>query len=205
MNLPNKITIIRVILIPIYMLFAFPLDFLPDLGFMSKYRLFFALFIFIVASITDSVDGHIARKYNMVTDFGKFLDPIADKLLVTAALLAITMVPKFGKYYLWATMIILTREFAVTGMRLVAASTGTVIAAGMAGKIKTTSQCIALITLQTAWAVQEALSSVRFFSVTSEVLFWIGNIGLIFAVFMTIYSGIEYFVKNAGVFKKGTM
>ena len=199
MNLPNKLTVMRVILIPIYMIFAFPWpDFMPDLGFLTKYKLLFALFIFVVASVTDTLDGNIARKRNLVTDFGKFLDPIADKLLVSVALLAITLL---SKYYIWATMIILAREFAVTGLRLVAASRGTVIAAGKSGKIKTVSQCIALYGILGGWAFGDCFETVKFFQVVSKVLLIAGNIILVFAVIMTIYSGIEYFVKNKGCLK----
>ncbi|MBQ3848322.1 MAG: CDP-diacylglycerol--glycerol-3-phosphate 3-phosphatidyltransferase [Clostridia bacterium] len=203
MNLPNRITIARIIMIPIYMFFAFPFpDFMPYLGFVTDYKLIFALVIFVVASLTDMLDGKIARKRNIVTDFGKFLDPIADKLLVTVALLSLTLV---SKYYIWATMIVLTREFAVTGMRLIAASRGKVIAAGKSGKLKTLTQCIALITLLTAWAARDSFPSVPVIRTISTVLFWAGNIILVFSVIMTIYSGCEYFVKNKDLFKKDEM
>lgn len=194
MNLPNKITLIRIALIPVFMIFAFPypeflqgID-LPVLAFFVKYSDIFALALFVIAASTDALDGHIARKYNLVTDFGKFLDPIADKLLVTAALLALMCV---DSTYAWATMIILIREFVVTGLRLVAGTKGIVIAAGNLGKLKTVFQTAALSVLLAAPVFPAKIAS---------VVYIIGDVLMALAVILTIVSGIEYLYKNRKVF-----
>ena len=135
-----------------------------------------SLAIFIVASLTDSLDGYIARHYNQVTDFGKFLDPLADKLLVIAAM---CMFCQWGVFPAWALMIVLTREFAVTGLRLVAVGKGTVIAAGWSGKVKTASTMI-------------GLCAVLVFPQNAALL-WVVTAVI---VVTTVYSGVEYFVKN---------
>ncbi len=195
MNLPNKITITRIIMIPFFMLFAFPLPswMTPDVGwitFLEENRWYFALGIYSIASLTDFIDGHLARKNNLVTSFGKFLDPIADKLLVTAALLALTPV---NHLYLWATMVILTREFIVTGMRLVAASEGVVIAAGKLGKLKMVMQTIAIVVLLAAGIFPESWQKAWYLA---------GDILLGIAVLLTIVSGWEYVAKNRSLLKK---
>ena len=138
--------------------------------------MYISLAIFIAASLTDSLDGYIARHYNQVTDFGKFLDPLADKLLVIAAM---CMFCQWGVFPAWALMIVLTREFAVTGLRLIAVQKGHVIAAGWGGKVKTASTMVGL-------CVMMALPGVA-------VLNWV-VIGVI--VLTTVYSGVEYFVQN---------
>lgn len=193
MNLPNKITLLRIALIPVFMIFAFPypesmqsISF-PGLSFLVKYSDLIALILFVVAASTDAVDGHIARKYNLVTDFGKFLDPIADKLLVTAALLALMCV---DKVYAWATMIILIREFIVTGLRLVADTKGIVIAAGQLGKLKTVFQTAALSVL---------LAAPVFPAGGEKIVYIIGDILMGIAVLLTIVSGVEYIYKNRKV------
>ena len=135
MTTASKITLVRVALIPVYMVLMYLSKGVPG-GF-----LWGALAVFIVASLTDFVDGQIARRCNQVSDFGKFLDPLADKLLVIAAMVIFC---EWGKMPAWAVMIVLTREFAVTGLRLVAVGKGTVIAAGMSGKIKTATTMIGL-------------------------------------------------------------
>ena len=135
MTLASKITLIRVAFIPVYMVMMYLSGGQPGLW------MWLALGVFILASLTDYIDGQIARKYNQVSDFGKFLDPLADKLLTIAAL---TMFCEWGQVPAWALMIILTREFAVTGLRLVAVGKGTVIAAGWSGKVKTASSMIGL-------------------------------------------------------------
>ena len=193
MNLPNKITLLRIALIPVFMIFAFPYpEFMqsisfPGLSFLVKYSDLIALILFVVAASTDAVDGHIARKYNLVTDFGKFLDPIADKLLVTAALLALMCV---DKVYAWATMIILIREFIVTGLRLVAGTKGIVIAAGKLGKLKTVFQTAALSVL---------LSAPVFPAGGEKIVYIIGDVLMGIAVLLTIVSGVEYIYKNRKV------
>lgn len=189
MNLPNKLTVLRIVLIPVFMIFAFPYpDWFPFLStaewFVNSKDLV-AFIIFVLASVTDFLDGYIARKNNLVTDFGKFLDPIADKLLVTASLLALA---KVSPVYVWATMIILIREFVVTGIRLVAAGKGVVIAAGQLGKWKTATQMIALSVL--LFAPVLPMGDFRF------IVFLIGNVFMAVSVALTIISGIEYIYKN---------
>ena len=170
MTTASKITMIRVVLIPVYMVFMYLS------GGQSGLWMWLGLGVFIIASLTDFVDGQIARKCNQVSDFGKFLDPLADKLLVIAAM---TMFTEWGVMPAWALMLVLTREFAVTGLRLVAVGNGTVIAAGWSGKVKTFSTMVGLCAMM-------ALPSV-------DILNWI-VIGVI--VVTTVYSGVEYFVQN---------
>ena len=198
MNLPNKITIARIILIPFFMIFAFPTpSWFPGHTFLRDIGPYIALVIYIIASVTDALDGHIARKRNLITSFGKFLDPIADKLLVTAALLA--LVP-YNLMYLWAAMIILTREFIVTGIRLLAAGEGTVIAAGKLGKIKMVLQTIAIIVLLSAYLI--AQWPWEFWAQMGEILIIAGDVAMWAAVIMTIVSGGEYVIKNIHFLKK---
>ena len=170
MTTASKITLIRVAFIPLFMFFMYLSGGQPGLW------MWLSLAIFIIASLTDYVDGHIARKYNQVTDFGKFLDPLADKLLVIAAM---AMLCEWGKFPAWALMIVLTREFAVSGLRMVASQKGTVIAAGWSGKVKTASTMAGL-------CIMMALPQI-------EVLGWI-VMGVI--VVTTLYSGVEYFIQN---------
>ena len=170
MTTASKITLIRVAFIPVFMLFMYLSGGHPGLW------MWISLAIFIFASLTDYVDGHIARKYNQVSDFGKFLDPLADKLLVIAAM---TMFCQWGMMPAWALMIVLTREFAVTGLRLVAVGKGKVIAAGWSGKVKTASTMVGLCT----WMVFPGIA-------------WLGWLVIIVIVVTTVYSGIEYFIQN---------
>ena len=173
MNLPNKLTILRVILIPFFVFFLIS-------PFFDGYGNYIALAIFIIASLTDMADGKIARKYNLVTNFGKFMDPLADKLLITGALCCLL---SDGTVNAVIVMIILAREFIVTGLRLVAASEGIVIAAGMLGKIKTTIQMITVI------------AAVIFGkNLAVDILFWI-------SAFITALSGAQYIIDNRKVFK----
>jgi len=171
------------------MIFAFPypecFSFLTGADWFINSKAIVAFVVFVVASFTDFLDGYIARKDNLVTDFGKFLDPIADKLLVTASLLALAFT---SEAYVWATMIILIREFVVTGMRLIAAGKGVVIAAGKLGKWKTATQMVALSVLLFA----PILPSGTFFTVVT----FIGNIVMAASVVLTIISGVEYIYKN---------
>lgn len=197
MNLPNKITISRIVLIPIFMLFAFPYPasmqgfHIPGLSFLADWRSLIALVLFVIAAVTDALDGHIARKYDLVTDFGKFLDPIADKLLVTVALLAIMAA---RPVYAWATMVILIREFVVTGLRLVAGTKGIVIAAGNLGKLKTVSQTVGLTVLLAAPVFPDPIDG---------ILTIAGDVIMVIAVLLTIVSGIEYLYKNRAVLREG--
>ena len=170
MTTASKITLIRVAMIPVYMVTMYVS------GGVSGLWMWISLGIFIVASLTDFVDGQIARKCNQVSDFGKFLDPLADKLLTIAAM---TMFCQWQVFPAWALMIVLTREFAVTGLRLVAVQKGNVIAAGWSGKVKTASTMVGLCAMM-------ALPGV-------PVLNWV-VIAVI--VITTVYSGGEYFVQN---------
>ena len=170
MTTASKITLIRVAFIPFFMLLMYLSGGLPGLW------MWISLGVFIIASLTDYVDGHIARKYDQVSDFGKFLDPLADKLLVIAAM---TMFCQWGMMPAWALMIVLTREFAVTGLRLVAVGKGKVIAAGWSGKIKTASTMIGLCAMMVFPQIPLICGIV---------------VGVV--VVTTVYSGIEYFVQN---------
>lgn len=170
MTLASKITLIRVVFIPAYM----ALMYLS--GGQSNYWMWIALGVFILASVTDFVDGMIARKYNQVSDFGKFLDPLADKLLTIACMCIFC---QWGQVPAWALMIVLTREFAVTGLRLVAVGKGVVIAAGWSGKIKTATTMVGLCFMM-GFPDNGILCSIV--------------VGII--VLTTVYSGIEYFAKN---------
>ncbi|MGN1017054.1 MAG: CDP-diacylglycerol--glycerol-3-phosphate 3-phosphatidyltransferase [Faecousia sp.] len=170
MTSASKITILRVLLIPFYMAAMYMT------GGEAGIWMWIALGIFIVASITDFVDGYIARTYNQTTDFGKFLDPLADKLLTIAAM---CMFCQWGSFPAWALMIVLTREFAVTGLRLVAVQKGNVIAAGWSGKVKTASTMVGLCAMM-------AIPGVA----------WLNALVIAVIVVTTVYSGVEYFVKN---------
>lgn len=170
MTTASKITLTRVAMIPLYLVTMYLS------GGESGLWMYLSLAIFIVASLTDFVDGYIARHYNQTTDFGKFLDPLADKLLTIAAM---TMFCEWGIFPAWALMIVLTREFGVTGLRLVAVQKGTVIAAGWSGKVKTASTMVGL-------CIMMAVPHI-------EILNWI-VIAVI--VLTTLYSGMEYFVQN---------
>ena len=171
MNLPNKLTIARVICVPIFVVLYY-----LDLN-------IWAFIVFVIASITDMLDGKIARKYNMITNFGKIMDPLADKVLVYAAFCVFV---EKGIMPGWMLIIILAREFAVSGMRTVAASEGKVVAAGMTGKIKTVLQMFAVLFLLLA--------------PYSHVLDVIGQVLLWASLVMTIVSGAEYIIKNKDVF-----
>lgn len=170
MNLPNKLTLMRIILIPVFMVVLY-------WGFPGAN--YAALAIFVIASLTDWLDGKIARSRNLVTDFGKFADPLADKMLVTAAMLWFV---ETGRMPAWALLIVICREFAVSGLRMIASDKGKVIAAGWSGKVKTASTmvCIILMFLIPGIALLDGVC-----------------VGLI--TLTTLYSGVEYFVKNKDV------
>lgn len=206
MNLPNKITISRIILVPIFMIFVIPIpeatvnfsllsfikeEMLAINHFINSYGNYVAAVLFIIAASTDGVDGYIARKHKLITAFGKFLDPIADKLLITAALIALV---QRGVVTGWAAMIIISRELLVTGMRLVAAGEGQVIAANKSGKIKMVCQTV---------AVSVCLLNNFPFSLITEIP--IDSYLMLIAVIATIYSGIDFFAKNIKILKSGGM
>lgn len=177
MNLPNKLTVLRVILIPFFVIVLLT-DCFADA---SKW---IALGIFIIASLTDMLDGKIARKYNLVTNFGKFMDPLADKMLVCSALICLTAL---GKLPAWMTIIIVARDFTISGFRLVAAETGKVIAANYWGKFKTAAQMV-MICLVIA-------------DIQNPVLILITKIFKYLAVLLTIISLAVYLVQNKEVMK----
>ena len=191
MNLANKLTVVRMIFVPIFLL-CMSTDIIP-------YGTLIATIIFILASITDKLDGYIARSRNQVTNFGKFMDPLADKLLVTAALVTLTGINIIPA---WISVIIIAREFAVSGLRSIAAAEGHVIAASNWGKIKTVFQMIAIILLlivanvaSTPWIADIILSNtflINFFTYVPDIVLYI-------ALIITIISGIDYFVKNKSV------
>ena len=174
MNLPNKLTMFRVILIPVFIvvlmtgLIAVPLN------------RYIGTLIFCVASFTDYLDGHIARKYNLVTNFGKFMDPLADKLLVSSALICMI---EMGMLPAWIVIIIISREFIITGFRLIAAEGGLVIAASWWGKIKTVTQMIMIILL--LLGVQGIIATILIF----------------LATLFTVISGVDYIVKNISILR----
>lgn len=170
MTTASKITLVRVFIIPVMILTMYLSKGQPGTW------MWVSLGIFILGSITDYIDGQIARKCNQVSDFGKFLDPLADKLITIAVM---TMFCEWGSFPAWALMIVLTQEFAVTGLRLVAAGKGTVIAAGWSGKVKTASTMLGLCALM------------AFPQVT--VLGWVI---VIMICATTVYSGVEYFIRN---------
>ena len=174
MNAANKLTIFRVILVPIFVIFM-----LNDI---TDYSRLIALIIFAIATITDHFDGAIARKYNMVTSFGQFMDPIADKLLVSSALICLT---SLGEIPAWAVIVIILREFAVSGIRLVAADNGAVIAAAGWGKAKTVAQMVMII----------------IFLLNIPQLYIVSQIALYIAVILTIVSMVDYLIKNKSVIK----
>ncbi|WP_461240348.1 CDP-diacylglycerol--glycerol-3-phosphate 3-phosphatidyltransferase [Paucilactobacillus sp. N302-9] len=192
MNLPNKLTVMRLIAIPFFLLLlVLPLHWgsVTFAGATVPVAQLIAAIIFVAACITDNLDGHIARKYHLVTNFGKFTDPLADKLLVMTAFIMLTST---GIVPAWVTVVIIWRELSVTGLRLLIVETnGEVMAAKMPGKIKTVSQFIAITAL---------LLNNMFFELI-HVPF--GQIMLYICLFFTVYSGIDYFVKGRGVFSDG--
>ena len=179
MNLPNKLTTFRVILIPFFVFFLLA-------PYFEGYGNYIALVIFIVASLTDFLDGKIARKYNLVTNFGKFMDPLADKLLVCSALICLIALDRIPA---WIVIVIISREFIISGFRLIAADNGVVIAASYWGKFKTTFQMIAVILM--------------IFNIPA--LATVTMIMLVIAVVLTVISLVDYVAKNIEVLTKGGM
>ena len=177
MNTANKLTMLRVLLIPVYMIVLY-------WGFHGS--MYVALAIFIIASLTDMLDGKIARKYNLVTNFGKFMDPLADKLLVCSALICMIELRELPA---WMVIIIISREFIISGFRLVASDNGVVIAASYWGKFKTTFQMIGVVLL---------IFNIPALSTLTTIIVWI-------ALALTVISLVDYIVKNAGVLTEGKM
>jgi len=174
MNLPNKLTTFRVVLIPFFIFFL-----MTELIPFSKW---IALAIFCIASLTDFFDGYLARKWNMVTNFGKFMDPLADKLLVCSAIIAFTAMDRMPA---WIVIIIVAREFIISGFRLIAAEKGVVIAASYWGKFKTASQMFMII----------------LFIINIDALFIPGQVLMYIALALTVISLIDYIIKNKDVMK----
>lgn len=180
MNLPNKLTMARVIMIPFFVIFMLT-------GWGGEASKWISLAIFIVASLTDLLDGHIARKHNLVTNFGKFMDPLADKLLVCSALIALVDLNKIAA---WVVIIIIAREFIISGFRLVASDNGVVIAASYWGKFKTTFQMLMIIYLVVD--LQFAYANV------------VGMVLVYVALALTVISLVDYIAKNYKVFLEGS-
>lgn len=174
MNLPNKLTMFRVILIPFFVVFL-----LVDITTIDKW---IALAIFIVASLTDLLDGKIARKYNLVTNFGKFMDPLADKLLVCSALICLV---ELSKIPAWIVIVIIAREFIISGFRLIASDNGVVIAASYWGKFKTTFQIVMICLM---------IADLAALSLLTDIVMWA-------ALILTVVSLIDYLMKNKDVMK----
>lgn len=191
MNLANKLTMLRIFLVPLFLIFISMTDF--------AYSTFIATGIFIIASITDQLDGHIARSRNQITTFGKFMDPLADKLLVTAALISLVELKVIPA---WAAVIIIAREFAVSGLRTIAAAEGKVIAASMWGKVKTVIQIIAIIlslikvNISTSAYLTDLVASNNLIKVIFD---YAPIYSVIVAVIITILSGVDYFAKNKNI------
>ena len=180
MNLPNKLTVLRVFMIPFFVAAL-----LYDGGANQNMR-YVAAALFIIASLTDMLDGKIARKYNLVTNFGKFMDPLADKLLVCSALICMIELRELPA---WMVIIIISREFIISGFRLVASDNGVVIAASYWGKFKTTFQMIGVVLL---------IFNIPALSMVTTIVIWI-------ALALTVISLVDYVVKNAGVLTEGKM
>ena len=177
MNLANKLTVIRILLVPVFLVF---------IALNTSLGTILATIVFVVASLTDKLDGYIARSRNQVTTFGKFMDPLADKLLVTSALVSLVELQVIPG---WVAMIIIAREFAVSGLRTLAASEGIVIAASNWGKAKTVIQIVAII------------AGLVTLSYNSWIIKIITMISMTLAVIITIISGLDYFYKNVDVIK----
>lgn len=192
MNLPNKLTVLRMILVPFFvlaLLWPFPHHYL------------IALIIFGAASYTDHLDGMLARKHNQITDFGKFMDPLADKILVISALVCFV---SLGLCDVWLVLLIIAREFMVTSIRLVAAGKGSVIAANNWGKAKTVSQIVAICVILLLQYIGElgSLGLVGFVTEEMAVLFWgIGEVFLAIATFFAVLSGLIYLKQNWDIVK----
>ena len=180
MNAANKITLSRIIMIPIFMVCL-----------LGDFRCaeIIAVALFLLAAVTDSLDGYVARKYNQITTFGKFIDPLADKLLVIAAIIGLVFQGRVGP---WFAFVIIAREFIVTGLRMLAvAEGGKVIAAEVSGKIKTVTQIVAITAL-----LIDKIYEIRLFEINISYIF------LVIAVAMTLYSGVEYLIRNRSLIKQ---
>lgn len=191
MNLANKLTVGRMVLVPVFLIFI-ACSKIP-------YGSFIATFIFIVASITDKLDGYIARSRNQITNFGKFMDPLADKLLVATALISLI---EFNVVPAWAAIIVIAREFAVSGLRTIAASEGKVIAACWWGKVKTVIQILTIIILLLEVNIADSTYLTNLVANNSFIkgfFEYVPSVALYITVIVTVLSGFEYFVKNKNI------
>lgn len=178
MNLPNRLTLLRMVLVPFLVLFM--------LCKQIPYSDLFALLVFVIASITDFFDGKIARSRNLVTNFGKFLDPMADKVIVLSAMICLSSVSLCHPV---VVIIVASREFMISSLRLVAASQGIVLAAGWSGKVKTASQMISIVVVLAMLSINQFFNIELLIVPISNCLMWI-------TAFITVYSGIEYLIQN---------
>lgn len=207
MNLPNKLSLTRILLIPVILLFMLPIH-IPGFNpsgwnaFISDYGMIIAAVLFVIASITDLVDGKIARKYNMITNLGKFLDSLADKMLVISVLIALVDLNRISS--VWVCIIVL-REFAVTGIRMLASAQGVVMAAKMIGKIKTVTQMIAITYLMfesLLIIILDHLFSNWGYTSIIDTVQCIGNVFFLISIAMTVISGMDYLLNNLKYFKE---
>ena len=199
MNLPNKLSILRIILVPVTMLFMLPVNIYgwqPEgwNAFINSNGMTVAAAVFIIASLTDMADGKIARKYNLITDLGKFLDSLADKILVISIMLGLVYLGRLSPILV---MIIILREFAVSGLRMIAASKGEVIAARMIGKVKTVTQMIAIIYIMFEPLLIKIFGlNYNGYPLETSAVTIIGDVFFVICVIMTIVSGIDYLIKG---------
>lgn len=193
MNLPNKITMVRIFMIPFILLFMLPVSFVSETSawnlFIKEFGMLIATILFFIASLTDTIDGQLARKQGIVTNMGKFLDPIADKLLVTSVLIALVQLNKISAI---VAIVIICREFIVTGIRLLAADKNVVISASNLGKVKTVFQIIAIIIVMLEIQLSISFTNSPF----SPAIFTVSQVMVWVAVLLTIISGIDYMRKN---------
>lgn len=185
-NLPNRLTIFRMIMVPLVMVFML-VDMIEGGIFGITYQSMISALIFIVASLTDWFDGYIARRDNLVTNFGKVMDPLADKLIVTAVMLCLMV---SGVFPVWCAMIILARDFLITGIRVIAVAEGISVAASMWGKVKTTIQMVSMVI------------AILFGASEIPVLYWIAQASIYLSTLATLISGISYIYDYRKVFEK---
>lgn len=198
MNLPNKLSLLRIILIPITLLFMLPIKiygFEPASwnAFISEHGMLIAAIIFILASLTDFFDGQIARRRNLITDLGKFLDSLADKVLIVSVLLAFIAL---GRISAWFVFIIVLREFMISGIRMIASAKGVVMAAKMIGKVKTTTQMIAVIYLMFEPTLLKIFGMDSHYPLQTCPITIAGDVLFLISVIMTVISGLDYLIKN---------
>lgn len=198
MNLPNRLTLLRILLIPVILLFLIPLPDWPSCQpwneFIATTGRLIAFLLFAIASITDLVDGQIARKRNLVTTLGQFLDPIADKMLVVSVLIALV---QLGRVHALVTIIVIIREFVITGIRLIAAEQGLVIAAGNLGKAKTVSQILAILLI----LIEDHLVLLTSPYLDGALIKGAADVLLYISVILTLWSGIDYLLSNRSLLK----